>query len=123
MKSCKLPSRNFRSILVFAFLLVSVTTGCGKLSQLYARIHTERVTYHAVTISWNPAKSNIAGYNVYRDWQYNGATRLNPQIVQGTQFVDNTAIAGHIYSYYVTSVDSKGLESKPSEIASVVVPN
>ncbi|HWF13672.1 MAG TPA: hypothetical protein VG272_08060 [Candidatus Acidoferrales bacterium] len=64
----------------------------------------------------------MAGYNVYREWQFSGPIRLTPQIVQGTQFIDKTAIAGHVYSYYVTSVDSGGLESKPSESISVNVP-
>jgi hypothetical protein len=75
-----------------------------------------------VTISWAPAKLDVAGYNVYRDWQFSGSARLTPEIVKGTQFVDKTAIAGHTYTYYVTSVDAAGLESKPSEIITVVVP-
>jgi hypothetical protein len=123
MKSCNLPSRNLRLFFVCTFLILSVSTGCGKLERLYARLHVEPVTYHTVTISWNPAKPDVAGYNVYRDWQSSGPARLTPQIVQGTQFEDKTALAGHIYTYYVTSVDANGLESKPSQIASVVVPN
>jgi fibronectin type 3 domain-containing protein len=122
MKSYIHSSRNLRSIFVFTFLFLSVSTGCGRVRRFLSRLQAEDVNYHSVTISWTPAKSDVAGYNVYRDWQSSGPIRLNPQIMQGTQFVDKMALAGHTYTYYVTSVDAGGLESKPSEVITVVVP-
>ena len=92
------------------------------MRRFISRHHVEHVTYRSVTISWTPAKPEVAGYNVYRDWQFSGPARLTPQIVQETQFVDKMAITGHTYTYYVTSVNAAGLESKPSEIITVVVP-
>src|ERR1700693_1141630 len=109
MKSSLHSSRNLRSIFVFTFLFLSVSTGCGRVRRFLSRLHVEHVNYHSVTISWTPAKPDVAAYNVYREWQYNEPIRLTPQIVQGTQFVDKTAIAGHTYTYYVTSVDAGGL--------------
>jgi len=122
MKSSLHSSWNLRSILIFTFLILSVSSGCGRLRRFLSRLHVEHVSYHSVTISWTPAKPDVAGYNVYREWQFSGPIRLTPQTVQGTQFVDKTAIAGHSYTYYVTSVDAGGLESKPSESISVNVP-
>jgi fibronectin type 3 domain-containing protein len=122
MKSYIHSSRNLRSIFVFTFLFLLVSTGCGRVRRFLSRLHVEHVNYHSVTIGWTPAKPEVAGYNVYREWQFSGPIRLTPQIVQGSQYVDKTAIAGHTYTYYVTSVDSGGLESKPSESISVNVP-
>jgi len=77
---------------------------------------------HSVTITWVASKSPVAGYNVYRDFQYAGPVKLTPQPIPGTQYTDTTVLRGRIYSYFVTSVDSKGLESVPSERITVTVP-
>jgi fibronectin type 3 domain-containing protein len=93
--------------------MLSFFTGCAKVRGLFSPSAPENP--HFVTISWIASKSPVAGYYVYREWQYSGPVRLTPKIVEGTQYVDGTVQAGRTYSYYVTSVDSKGLESKPSE--------
>ncbi len=77
---------------------------------------------HSVTISWTASKSLVAGYNVYREYQLSGPVRLTLRLVSGTQYTDKTVAAGRTYSYYVTSVDLRGIESKPSEKVSVTVP-
>jgi fibronectin type 3 domain-containing protein len=122
MKSYTHSSRNLRSIFVLTFLFLALSTGCGRVRRFLARLHVEHVSYRTVTISWTPAKPDVAGYNVYRDWQFSGPIRLTQQIVQGTEFIDKTAIAGHTYTYYVTAVDAGGLESKPSESINVDIP-
>jgi len=55
------------------------------------------------------------GYYVYRETQFSGPIKLTPQIIVGTQYVDKSVEAGHNFPYFVTSVDSRGLESKPSD--------
>jgi fibronectin type 3 domain-containing protein len=99
-----------------------VLTGCGRVRRFISRFHFEHENYRSVTIGWTAATPPVVGYNVYREYQFSGPIRLTQQIVQGTQFIDKTAIAGHTYTYYVTSVDAGGLESKPSESISVNVP-
>lgn len=89
---------------------------------MYARFHVEHVNYHTVTVSWDAPTSAVAGYNVYREYQFSGPIRLTPQPLHDTQYIDKMALAGHTYSYYVTSVDASGLESKPSERINVDVP-
>ena len=100
--------------------MLSLIAGCGKMRGIFSPSAPENP--HFVTISWAPSKSAVMGYNVYREYQYSGAVRLTPQIVTQTQYVDGTAQAGRTYEYYVTSVDSRGLESKPSERITVAVP-
>jgi hypothetical protein len=117
------PAHNFRMLGVFyvlAFVALPLFSGCGKVREFFSPSAPENP--HFVTISWNPSKSPVVGYNVYREYQYSGAERLTPQILTQTQYVDGTAQAGRTYEYYVTSVDSRGLESKPSEKITVSVP-
>ena len=95
-------------------------TGCEKVRSFFSPSAPEDP--HFVTISWNPSKSPVAGYNVYREYQYSGATRLTPQIISQTQYVDGNVHAGRTYVYYVTAVDLRGVESKPSEKITVTVP-
>jgi fibronectin type 3 domain-containing protein len=77
---------------------------------------------HSVTVSWKPGKSPVAGYNVYRVMPPGGPIKLSPAIVTDTQFTDRTVAAGNTYLYFVTTVDSKGVESRPSDKLSVAVP-
>jgi len=120
MKKAAHKLRILRVLCVLAFITLPLFSGCGKLRGFFAPSAPENP--HFVTISWNPSKTPVAGYNVYREYQYSGAERLTPQIVTQTQYVDGTAQAGRTYEYYVTAVDSRGLESKPSERITVTVP-
>jgi len=49
--------------------------------------------------------------------------KLTPQPITATQFVDPTVQSGLTYSYTVTSVDSKGIEGRPSDPVTAVVPS
>lgn len=88
----------------------------------YYRVPDEPNEPHSVTISWVASKSAVQGYNVYREFQYGGPVKLTPQFIPGTQYTDTTAKRGRTYSYFVTSVNSNGLESAPSETITVTVP-
>ena len=101
-------------------MALSLLAGCGKLRSIFAR--KEADSPHSVTLSWNASKSSVGGYNVYREFQYGGPVKLTSALVAGTVYTDNTVAGGRTYSYYVTSVDLKGLESKPSEKIWVTVP-
>jgi hypothetical protein len=79
-----------------------------------------------VTLSWeapaNPVVS-IVGYNSYRSTGGGSTYQLlnsspNPQ----TTYVDSTVQTGVTYDYVVTSVDSSGLESAPSNKVAATIP-
>jgi hypothetical protein len=80
----------------------------------------------AVQLSWNqPVASSdpIAGYKVYRS--VNGTAQyqlLSPSLAAQTAFTDSSVQLGQTYDYYVTSVDTAGAESLPSNTATVAIP-
>jgi hypothetical protein len=59
---------------------------------------------------------------VYRESRSAPPIRVTNGLVLGTQYTDKTVEAGHTYSYFVKSVDSKGVESGPSERVTVTIP-
>jgi hypothetical protein len=79
----------------------------------------------AVNLSWNAPNSSadpVAGYNVYR--ALSGSTfytQLNSSVLFQTSYVDATIGSGQAYDYIVESVDSAGITSAPSNMASVTV--
>ena len=120
----KKPSRSSlatRNFFVISLAAISLLAGCGKLRDWYEARQGSRVP-HSVTIAWNASSSPVAGYNVYREGQSGSAIKLTVRIVEGTQYTDTTVEGGKIYSFYVTAVDFKGLESKPSARITVTVP-
>jgi hypothetical protein len=79
----------------------------------------------AVDLSWSPPASSepIAGFNIYRvAGSASSFARLNTSVNSPASFMDSTVTAGTTYQYYVTTVDSSGTESTPSNTATVVVP-
>jgi fibronectin type 3 domain-containing protein len=75
---------------------------------------------------WRPSvASDLAGYIVYRraatgpgrEW-----TRLTPQPITATTWVDTTVASGQTYDYRVTAIDQSGNESAPSVEARAAVP-
>lgn len=78
----------------------------------------------AVDLSWTPPGSgSIAGFNVYRATGTSSSfQRLNAAVSSPASFMDSTVLSGTTYQYYVTSVDSGGAESIPSNTATIVVP-
>ncbi len=79
-----------------------------------------------VQLSWDaPANSGgtIAGYRIYRS--VNGAAQyqlLNSSLTAYTEFADSAIQTGQTYDYYVTAVDNSGVESTPSNTATIAVP-
>ena len=81
-----------------------------------------------VNLSWDAPSSSpdpVAGYNVYRS-PSGGASyqQLNPSTISTTQttYVDTTVQATQTYDYIVESVDALGVDSAPSNMASVTIP-
>ena len=75
----------------------------------------------SIDLSWTPdTDADLAGYIVYR--QNAGSTgalagplvRLNPVLLPGPAYRDQTAVRGQRYAYRVTAVDTSGNESAPS---------
>jgi fibronectin type 3 domain-containing protein len=106
-----------RLISIVATLLL---TACSR--QPAQAVKAKAQNPHSVTVSWKPGKSPVAGYNVYRVLPPGGPIRLSPAVVTDTQFTDRTVAAGNTYLYFITTVDSKGVESRPSDNLSVAVP-
>jgi hypothetical protein len=82
------------------------------------------VTY-TVDLTWQaPASSTdpVAGYNVYRAAGGAAYQLINPVVNAGTTFVDTAVESGSTYTYYVTSVDSSGVESVPSNTYTATIP-
>jgi fibronectin type 3 domain-containing protein len=80
----------------------------------------------AVDLAWDaPAAGTdpVTGYNIYRETGTSSTyVKLNLAVNAPVSFADPTIVAGLTYDYYVTSVDSSGNESTPSNTATVVVP-
>ncbi len=81
---------------------------------------------YEVDLSWDAPTSSpdpVAGYNVYRS--PSGAStfqQLNPSVVTQTTYVDTAVQNGQTYDYIVESVDASGIESVPSNVATVPIP-
>lgn len=109
---------HFRGLLAFAF--VFLLTGCGRFHGRDAEVGSN---LHSVTLAWTPSVSPVPGYNVYRMSPAGGpVVKLSTRPVAANHFTDTTVEAGHAYSYFVTSVDSKGVESGPSVPVYAFVP-
>jgi hypothetical protein len=78
---------------------------------------------HSVNLNWLASSSAVAGYYVYTGTQASGPfTRLNSTPIDTTAFTDNSVQSGQTYYYYVTAVDSSGMESSSSNEVSAPVP-
>ena len=89
---------------------------------MYREAPPQPVNPHFVTITWMASKSKVFGYNVYRSSGKSKPEKLTDGIVLGTEYVDHTAVGGQTYTYFVTAVDFKGVESDPSQKFTVKVP-
>jgi hypothetical protein len=78
----------------------------------------------AVDLSWDaPSDPAISGFNIYRATGSSSSfSRLNTSVTSPASYMDATVQAGITYQYYVTTVDSTGAESVPSNTATVVTP-
>jgi len=73
--------------------------------------------------SQNPL-TDFAGYNIYRSADENAPLetweKRNRELLPTTEFKDEGVTSGEIYFYFIRAVDSKGVESSPSEIMRVI---
>jgi hypothetical protein len=78
----------------------------------------------SVALSWSaPSGDTISGYNIYRATGSSSSfQKLNSSVNAPVSFSDATVAANTSYQYYVTSIDSSGAESVPSNTATVAVP-
>jgi fibronectin type 3 domain-containing protein len=81
---------------------------------------------HEVDLSWNAPISSpdpVAGYNIYRKTASGGSfVLINPSPDTTVVYVDRTVTSGVTYSYVIKSVDSRGVESGPSNQITVTIP-
>ena len=76
-----------------------------------------------VDLSWTASTSTVVGYNIYRGTVSGGPyVKLNATAVSGTSYTDTGVVAGQLYYYVVTAVDSSGVESVYSNQASATIP-
>jgi hypothetical protein len=77
-----------------------------------------------IALNWDaPSGTTVSGYNVYRATGSSSSfQKLNSSLNAPASYTDATIQANTTYEYYVTSVDSSGTESAPSNTATVVVP-
>ena len=111
-----------RGVCLASLAALSLLAGCGRLRRWYARAQKESNGRHSVMITWAPSQSEVAGYYVYRFSSPDDLARVSSGIVSATQYTDKTVEGGKTYTYYVKSVDLKGIESPPSEKITVKVP-
>jgi fibronectin type 3 domain-containing protein len=109
-----------RIFCMFSFAVLSLLAGSGTMRGLHAQKGSDNP--HSVTISWMASTSHVAGYNVYRSSPPGVPVKLTIKPVSGAQYMDKTVETGQTYSYSVTSVDFKGIKSKPSANITVTVP-
>jgi hypothetical protein len=78
---------------------------------------------HEVSLSWNPSSSTVAGYNVYRGTQAAGPfSRINSTLETATVYTDNSVASGNTYYYATTAVNSRGVESRHSNLVQATIP-
>jgi fibronectin type 3 domain-containing protein len=81
---------------------------------------------HEVILSWKAPSSSttplVVGYHIYRLTGNSYAYQLLSALVTQETYVDSAVLAGITYDYYVTSVDSAGVESVPSNEAVATIP-
>jgi hypothetical protein len=81
---------------------------------------------HEVALAWTaPASSSdpVSGYHIYRAPVGSSSFQLlSATLDTQTAYTDSTGQSGGAYQYYVTSVDSSGKESVPSNTANATLP-
>ena len=71
---------------------------------------------HSVALSWTASgSSNVSGYNIYRAPAASGPfSQINPSLISGTAYTDNSVVDGQTYYYEATAVGSDSQESAKS---------
>jgi hypothetical protein len=104
-------------------ITVTATGATGSPATVTVTFNVNTVQ-HSVVTSWTATSG--AQYNVYRAPGTCGTsgqvfTKLNSALISSTSFTDSTPVSGATYCYYATAVES-GVESPPSNAATVVIP-
>jgi hypothetical protein len=74
-------------------------------------------------LTWTASISPVEGYHVYSGKISDGPyTKLTTSPIPATSYVDSTVESGNTYYYVVTAVDSEGIESEYSNMATAVIP-
>jgi len=77
----------------------------------------------AVDLSWSAPSGSVSGYNIYRATGSSSTyQKLNSSVSSPASYMDASVQTSTTYQYYVTSVDSSGTESTPSNTATVAIP-
>lgn len=83
-------------------------------------------TAYSVDLAWDAPVTSVdpvEGYNVYRSASGASAySLLNTGVNLTAAFTDSTVQGGNAYDYVVTSVDSSGVESAPSNTLAITIP-
>ena len=111
-----------------AVTLTATFNGVTKSNQIQLQASaTSSSSVFNVQLSWAappPSSTPIAGYRVYRASSATSIFQaLNSALEIQTTYLDSTIQNGQTYSYWVTSVDSSGLESPPSNSITISIPN
>lgn len=79
---------------------------------------------HSVTLLWDPSRSQVIGYNVYRGTTPGGPypLKLTSAPQSTADFVDNSVAGGNTYYYVATSVDMNSVESIYSNQIAATIP-
>src|SRR6202166_1777591 len=81
------------------------------------------VAPHTVSLKWSASTSpNISYYKVYRGTVNGGPYSLLATNVSVTSYTDSSVQSGSTYYYVTTAVDSSGVESGYSDVATAVIP-
>lgn len=80
---------------------------------------------HSVSLNWvSSVSSNVAGYNVYRMPGSGGSfAKVNSALISGTSYTDSNVVAGQIYLYVATAVDTTNVESDASTSVQATIPS
>ena len=87
---------------------------------------TVGASLHLVDLSWSAPSNSpdpVAGYHIYKSSDGGNTYQLlNSAVNTGTTYEDTIVQSGQSYDYYVTSVDSSGVESAPSNTIGATIP-
>jgi Abnormal spindle-like microcephaly-assoc'd, ASPM-SPD-2-Hydin len=106
-------------------LTVSSNSATGGTTQVMLSGTATATVQYEVDLSWNAPSSSadpVAGYNVYRSADGGSFTRMNASPDDQVSYSDPAVQSGSTYIYQVTSVDSNGVESSPSNQFTLTLP-
>ncbi|MGC2300506.1 MAG: fibronectin type III domain-containing protein, partial [Acidobacteriaceae bacterium] len=105
---------------------LTITSNATSGGSLVIGLSGTGATAYSVDLTWDAPTTSadaVEGYNVYRSPSGASAYQLlNTGVNVATNFTDSTVQSGQAYDYIVTSVDSSGVESAPSNTFDVTIP-